>query len=183
VGKGLRLHRRIVEIPSSNSGRLLTPGGPLTYQLHAACNALVLIRRRSFCHDFFTRWARWNLIGALQITSGLISATRDRRFKSGPLIRNSKNHILRIQHPKPYFTQWGSDPNCYMILSRYLHQLCAHVFRVDVFTHMRKNLAEEYKEDALAGKIPLCYEAVKAALDPDSQSGGKTDCAKPNVWK
>ena len=89
----------------------------------------------------------------------------ERRFKSGPLIRNFKDHILRIQHTKPYFTQWGSDPNCYMILSRYLHQLCAHVFHVDVFTHIRKNLAEEYMEDTLAGEIPLCYEAIKASLD------------------
>lgn len=52
-----------------------------------------------------------------------------------------------------------------MTLSRYLHQLCAHVFRVDVFTHIRKKLAEEYMENAPAGEILLCYEAVKASLD------------------
>jgi hypothetical protein len=114
----------------------------------------------------------------------------ERRFKSGPLIRNFKDYILRIQHTKPFFTQWGSDPNCYMILSRYLHQICAHVFRVDVFTHIRKNLAEEYMADALAGKIPLCYEAVKAALDPGQCIKVQTAHAHqnrlrtwPDLWK
>ena len=114
----------------------------------------------------------------------------ERRFKSGPLIRNFKDHILRIQHTTPYFRQWGSDPNCYMILSRYLHQICAHVFRVDVFTHIRKNLAEEYMEDGLAGKIPLCYEAVQAALDPGQCIKMQTAHARQNrlrtwadLWK
>jgi hypothetical protein len=89
------------------------------------------------------------------------------RFKRWSLIRTFKDVMIRIQHTQPYFVHWGHDPNCYAILAGYLHQLCAHAFRVDVFTQMQKCLAEDRVEDALAGDVPLCFEAISAALDPD----------------
>ena len=98
---------------------------------------------------------------------GFSASHSERRFKHRQSIQTFKDHIIRIQHTQPYFAQWGQDPNCYTFLARYLHQICAHVFRVDVFTHIKKTLAEDWLDDALAGEVPLCYEAVSAALDPD----------------
>ena len=102
------------------------------------------------------------------------------RFKHRKLIHTFKDQIIRIQHTRPYFVQWGPDPNCYTFLARYLHQLCGHVFRVDVFTAIKNGLAAEYHDDALAGAIPLCYDAVWSALDPDTPSKMKIAHAAQN---
>jgi hypothetical protein len=87
------------------------------------------------------------------------------RFRRGAVLRSFKDHLLRIQHAEPHLLRWAYRLWCRRPLTRYLHQICAHVFRVNVWTSLRGALKAAYVENAVAGDLPLCWEALSDATE------------------
>jgi hypothetical protein len=89
----------------------------------------------------------------------------EERYKCRRTLRNFKDHLIRVQHTRPLLTRWSDHPGRYHLLSSYLHQICARVFRTDVFNHIKRDMrGNNFAKQALEGNVPLCHDAVTTLL-------------------
>lgn len=55
-------------------------------------------------------------------------------------------------------------PTCLNFLEKYLRQVCLCAFRKDVFSYIRSSLHKDYTEEALAGRVGLCWSSVNRVM-------------------
>ena len=81
-------------------------------------------------------------------------------------VRDVRDDFIRVSKIQALLQEFQASPQCQDFLQDMLRQLCLCVFRKDVFQHIRHIVKKGSLEEALAGRVPLCWASVRAALQP-----------------
>jgi hypothetical protein len=81
-------------------------------------------------------------------------------------VRDVRDDFIRVSKIHQLMQEFRGRPQCQAFLQDTLRQICLCAFRKDVFQHIKHLIKKECVEDALAGRIPLCWPSVDRALRP-----------------
>ena len=81
-------------------------------------------------------------------------------------VRDVRDDFIRVSKIHQLMQEFRGHPQCQAFLQDILRQICLCAFRKDVFQHIKHLIKKECVEDALAGRIPLCWPSVDRALRP-----------------
>jgi hypothetical protein len=81
-------------------------------------------------------------------------------------IRDVREDFIRVNKIQQLMQQFEGIPECQEFLEDVLQQICLCAFRKDVFQHIKRLVKKECVEEALAGKVPLCWSSVNRILRP-----------------
>jgi hypothetical protein len=81
-------------------------------------------------------------------------------------IRDVREDFIRVNKIQQLMQQFEGILECQVFLEEVLRQICLCAFRKDVFQHIKHLVKKECVEDALAGKVPLCWASVNRILRP-----------------
>jgi hypothetical protein len=97
-------------------------------------------------------------------------------------VRNLKNDFVRVDECQRWLSHFKNYRTQREILFYMVH-LCLRQFRRDVFAAVTKEIRQEYRNDALAGEIPLCADALEEVMAggfPHLVSGNKLAYKDPS---
>jgi hypothetical protein len=81
-------------------------------------------------------------------------------------IRDVREDFIRVNKIQQLMQQFEGIPECQALLEDVLQQICLCAFRKDVFQHIKHLVKKECVDEALAGKVPLCWPSVNRILRP-----------------
>jgi hypothetical protein len=81
-------------------------------------------------------------------------------------IRDVREDFIRISKIEQWIQQFEGIPTCQSFLEDVLLQICLRTFRKDVFHQIKDLIRKKYREEALAGKVALCWPSVDRILRP-----------------
>ena len=79
-------------------------------------------------------------------------------------VRDVRKDFIAIDKIRQLMQQFAEVPQCQDFLERVLVQMCLCAFRKDVFQHIRHLLKKSCVEDAIGGRVPLCWPSVNRVL-------------------
>ena len=79
-------------------------------------------------------------------------------------IRDVQKDFITVDKVEQLMQDFSHIPTCQKFLEGILRQICLCVFRKDVFEDIKLLLKKSCREDAVAGKIPLCWPSLNQAL-------------------
>ena len=81
-------------------------------------------------------------------------------------IRDVREDFIRVNKIHQLMQQFEGILECQEFLEDVLQQICLCAFRKDVFQHIKHLVKKGCVEEALAGKVPLCWPSVNRILRP-----------------
>lgn len=79
-------------------------------------------------------------------------------------VRDVRIDFIRVDKVHQWMMEFSAVPTCLNFLEKYLRQVCLCAFRKDVFSYIRSSLHKDYAEEALAGRVGLCWPSVNRVM-------------------